>query len=93
MRKPARNQKKAEDFINEATDTDRPETKHPWEKGLSKKYAKDTGKIINIRLPEYYAECLQYLAEQDSRSQHSELVHLVKLAIDQAIISIKKELK
>ena len=89
MRKPNRNPKDADDFIKSADD----EVYVPWEHNLSRKYDKTTGKTINVRLPEYYAECLQYLAEKDSRSQHSELVHLIKWAVDQAVSNTKMKSK
>lgn len=92
MRKPNRNSKEADDFVNSANDKDQ-DKYVPWEHNLSRKYDKTTGKTINVRLPEYYAECLQYLAEQDSRSQHSELVHLIKWAVDQAVINTKTKSK
>lgn len=89
MRKPgnSRNEQRnqQDSFINAAEGE-----KLPWKKKLDKKYNRDTGKTVNVRLPEYYAECLQYLAEQDSRSQHGELVHLIGQAIDQSVSDIKK---
>lgn len=80
MRKPGNSRTQQDNFINAVE-----EEKLPWEKKLDKKFNKDTGKTVNVRLPEYYAECLQYLADQDNRSQHGELVHLITWAIDQAV--------
>lgn len=84
MRKPGNHRTQEDSFISGAESD-----KLPWERKLDKKYDKDTGKTINVRLPEYYAECLQYLAEQDNRSQHGELVHLISQAIDQAVKNTK----
>ena len=70
-------------FINSA-EGETPELQ-PWKKNLSKRYEKESGKIINIRLSEHYAECLAYLAEKNDRSQHKQLVNIVCKAIDDAI--------
>ena len=90
MRTPgqSRNKADADKFIDGAESD-----KLPWEKKLNRKYDRDSGKTINVRLPEHYAECLEYLAEQDNRSQHGELVHLITWAIDQAVSDTKKRLK
>ncbi len=90
MRKPNRNKKSVSDeesFINASEGL---EEKSPWQKRLNRRYDKDSGKTINVRLPEYYSECLQWLAEHDNRSQHGELVYLLQDAIEQAIDNIKK---
>ena len=75
-------QKKADDFINSA---DGEEHLHAWQKGLNKKYDKETGRIFNIRLPEHYAESLVELSESEDRSQHNLLLRMVCAAIDDAI--------
>lgn len=83
MRAPGRKQES--DFIDGAESD-----KRPWEKKLTRVYDKDSGKTVNVRLPEYYAACLQYLAKQDNRSQHGELLHLITSAIDQAVSNTRK---
>ncbi len=90
MRKPDRNPPKnndAEFFISGAEGE---EDKRPWQKRLKRKYDKDSGKVINVRLPEYYSECLQWLADQDNRSQHGELVYLLQEAIENSIKKVSK---
>lgn len=84
MRNPNRKavERRADEFIGGADGRD---DRAPWEKGLPKKFDKDTGKVINVRLPEYYAACLEWLADNDNRSQHGELVHLLCEAIEQRI--------
>ncbi|MCG8074816.1 MAG: hypothetical protein JAY75_01055 [Candidatus Thiodiazotropha taylori] len=88
MRKPDRNKKpetSKEDFLGGAEGHSDQKAKPPWKRNLNKIYDKGTGKVINVRLPEHYSECLQWLAEKDSRSQHKELVHLLCSAIDKAV--------
>lgn len=83
MRSPKRRTEQQLDaFINDAESN---KQLMPWDRGLARKYEKDTGKTINVRLPEHYAACLEWLAEKDNRSQHGELVHLLCEAIDRAI--------
>ncbi len=82
MRKPAK-KTNVEEFIRAADSPDH--DVEPWKQNLKKKYDKTTGKTINVRLPEHYAKCLEWLSEQDNRSQHGQLVYLLCNAIDQAI--------
>lgn len=91
MRKPGNQPTKSvDDFINGAEESQHSD-QAPWQRSLSKKYDKDSGKTVNVRLPEYYAACLQYLSEQDNRSQHGELLHLITSAIDQAVKKAKSK--
>lgn len=83
MRKPLR-QPQA-DFVTGAEPQ-----QMPWQKNLEKKFSKENGKIIGLRLPEHHAACLEYLSELDDRSQHSKLIAWITKGIEDDIKKVSE---